>query len=105
MKKNLGIHRSARNTFEEEINPTDSVINIVDVMLVFSCGLLLALVMFWNVDLKAQDMVSIDQGADVSQIDEVQDNIEQSENGGSGYEKMGTVYKDPVTGQLYMLKE
>jgi hypothetical protein len=105
MKKNLGIHRSARNTFEEEINPTDSVINIVDVMLVFSCGLLLALVMFWNVDLKAQDMVSIDQGADVSQIDEVQDNIEQSETGGSGYEKMGTVYKDPVTGQLYMLKE
>lgn len=105
MKKDYCIRRSAADDFEEEINPTDSVINLVDVMLVFSCGLLLALVMFWNVDLSSQNLVSIDQGADVSQIDEIQDNIEQSESGGSGYEKMGTVYKDPVTGKMYMLED
>lgn len=104
MKKNYCVRRSSKNQFEEEINPTDSVINIVDVMLVFSCGLLLALVMFWNVDLTTQNLVSLEQGADVSQVDEIQDKIEQNKSGGSGYEKMGTVYKDPVTGKLYMLE-
>ena len=35
----------------------------------------------------------------------LQEEIEKSEAGGTGYEKMGTVYRDPETGQLYMLEE
>jgi len=34
----------------EEINPLEGAINIVDAMLVFACGLMLALAINWNVD-------------------------------------------------------
>ncbi|MBQ5581590.1 MAG: DUF2149 domain-containing protein [Clostridia bacterium] len=47
--------RLARNTtspfLESEGSPMESIANIVDVMLVFACGLLLALVTVWNVDI------------------------------------------------------
>lgn len=97
--------RSGRR-FEEEINPLDGVVNIVDAMLVFACGLMLSLVIYWNVDLEGNRMVQIEQGSDVTQIKEIQDNIkESSDKSGDSYEKLGTVYKDPKTGKLYMLEE
>ena len=34
----------------EDINPMESVANLADVMLVFACGLLIALIAAWNVD-------------------------------------------------------
>ncbi len=105
MVKASRILRSRRNRqrFGEDINPTDGLINLVDIMLVFSCGLLLSLVMSWNVELKSPDMVALDKGQDVSKIDDVQNNIERSQEGGNGYKKIGTVFRDPSTGQLYML--
>lgn len=95
--------RRRQQRFGDKVNPTDGLINLVDIMLVFSCGLLLCLVMSWNVDLKSKDMTALDLGQDVSQIDEVQNNIERNQEGGTGYERMGTVFRDPVTGQLYLL--
>ena len=97
--------RSFEGFEEEEISPTEGLINLVDAMLVFSCGLLLALVMFWQVDLSNPPLTELEQGAEVTALDEVQEEIEKSEAGGTGYEKMGTVYRDPETGQLYMLEE
>jgi hypothetical protein len=97
-------NRRHQKRFEEDINPTDGLINLVDIMLVFSCGLLLSLVAAWNVDLPKQNMQALEMKKDVSKIDEIQKNIEKSETGGTGYEKMGTVFRDPNTGQLYMLK-
>lgn len=91
--------------FDEEINPLDGVVNIVDAMLVFACGLMLSLVIYWNVDLEGNRMVQIEQGSDVTQIKEVQDNIKKDDKNGESYERLGTVYKDPATGKLYMLEE
>jgi len=103
--KGLHSNRRYRKRFDEEINPTDGLINLVDIMLVFACGLLLSLVMSWNVDLPKQAMEALEMKEDVSRIDEIKGNIERSETSGTGYEKMGTVFRDPNTGQLYMLVE
>lgn len=107
MVKTMRNHKSRRHQqrFGENINPTDGLINLVDIMLVFACGLLLSLVLSWNVELKSRDLTALDIGKDVSRIDEVQENIERSQDGGTGYERMGTVFRDPITGQLYMLAE
>ena len=46
------LSRSTTSPFlESEGSPMESIANIVDVMLVFACGLLLALVTVWNVDI------------------------------------------------------
>ncbi|MDF9409015.1 DUF2149 domain-containing protein [Pelotomaculum isophthalicicum JI] len=97
--------RSRRRGTPEEVNPMDGAINIVDAMLVFACGLMLSLVMHWNVDLgRIGERVNLERGREVLQDPEIRDDLIETEEGrGRLYEKMGTVYKDPATGQLFML--
>ncbi len=96
--------RSRRRGTPEEENPLESAINIVDAMLVFACGLMLALVMHWNVNLgQTGERVNLDLGKEVTQIPDIRDDLIKSDGQGKLYEKLGTVYKDPVTGQLFML--
>lgn len=86
----------------QDENPLEMMVNLMDVMLVFACGLMLALIVNWNVDLGGQEVVSGQEVTDTelssseseSQIDENQD-----------YKKMGTVYQDPETGKLYMVTD
>jgi hypothetical protein len=87
----------------EDVNPMEGVVNIVDAMLVFACGLMLSLIINWNVDIGQEDMVEMSQGQEVTDVEDVQDNLIESENEGNAFEKMGTVYKDPATGKLFML--
>lgn len=99
----VGRLRSRRLKTLEEVNPLEGAINIVDAMLVFACGLMLALVIRWNVDLtEGVERVNVNQGQEVQDADIREDLLETQEEGRL-YEKMGTVYKDPVTGQMFML--
>lgn len=96
--RNSRLSGSSGSAFrEEDANPMESIANIVDVMLVFACGLLLALVTVWNVDI----------GLDVPDIYEVNEVIEQVENDidKGDLVEAGTVYKDPETGALYFVEE
>jgi hypothetical protein len=94
-----------RKDESEDINPMEGVANLVDAMLVLACGLMLALVINWNVDIgSAGTTVEIDQGKEVQQIDGVSANGE-TVNDSSGYEEMGMVYRDPKTGKLYMVQQ
>ena len=45
----------------EEVDPMSSLGNIGDIMLVFACGLMVALVVAWNVDLGKFTQVPMDQ--------------------------------------------
>ncbi len=86
----------------QDENPLEMMVNLMDVMLVFACGLMLALIVNWNVDIGGQEVVSGQEVTDTelsssqseSQIDENQD-----------YKRMGTVYQDPETGKLYMVTD
>jgi hypothetical protein len=90
----------------EDANPLDGAINIVDAMLVFACGLMLSLVIHWNVDLgNVGERVDLNRGQEVTQEQDVRNNLIETQGQGLLYEKMGTVYKDPATGQFFMLTD
>lgn len=95
---------SARSYAEtEDADPRVGLVNLADVMLVFACGLMLALVTYWNLDISAMtEVVQADQMAEVSDIEDLSD---QLNGGGSSFNELGTVYEDPMTGKMYMLKE
>ena len=88
----------------DEANPLEGAINIVDAMLVFACGLMLSLVIHWNVDLdQTGGRVDLKRGQEVTQTQDIRNDLIQTKGQGKLYEKMGTVYKDPATGKLFML--
>ncbi|MEN6325446.1 MAG: DUF2149 domain-containing protein [Syntrophomonas sp.] len=98
--------RSRRRLKTEEVNPLEGAINIVDAMLVFACGLMLALVIRYDVNLGQGDSrVNITSGKEISQDTEIRNDLIETEGKGRLYEKMGTVYKDPKTGKLFMLTD
>lgn len=86
---------------EEDIDPMSGTSNLVDAMLVFACGLLLALVVKYNVPLNAE-MAQATQTGDMTQIENPDTLTDSREDGGKGYEEVGTTYRDPETGQLYV---
>ena len=90
-----------RRRTQEEVDPMSSMANMADVMLVFACGLMVALVMAWNVDLDLFREVETDQELSKDEVTEI---TEQMNGEGNGFVQMGTVYQDPVTGKYYLVE-
>lgn len=92
------LSRSTTSPFlESEGSPMESIANIVDVMLVFACGLLLALVTVWNVDI---GLDRPDNMYEVSDVVEGSQNVQKD-----NLQEAGKVYRDPATGNLYFIEE
>jgi hypothetical protein len=87
---------------EPDADPRVGLVNLADVMLVFACGLMLALVAYWNLDVS--DMHEVVQGSEVTEVNNVQELNEDAQTGG-GFTELGKVYQDPMTGKLYMLQK
>lgn len=86
----------------EDLDPMASLANMVDVMLVFACGLMMALVVAWNVDISSVvETTPIDKLSEVDNIEELQEQL--TSEGGNAYVDMGSVYMDPDTGKYYMV--
>ncbi len=86
---------------DEDVQPMQYVANLTDVMLVLACGLMAAVITFWQVDLK---QTNIDR--DKMQRIEASDVIQQESGSVStdGLVNQGMVYKDPETGTLYIFE-
>ena len=78
------LHKS--QSLREDVNPMESVVNIVDAMLVFACGLMLSLVIYWNVDFQSNNMVSVTPGDEFISEGELNEHMAQSPEGDTGYE-------------------
>ena len=88
----------------DDVDPMQSVANISDCMLVLACGLMLALVMYWNLDV-APAMDEVEMDTDLTELPTDLEEAQMAMNSeGAGYEEMGVVYRDPKTGKMYMLK-
>lgn len=88
------------NRFGEAADPLATMASLVDVMLVFACGLITALVaggMLVSPEFSGAEAVR--KGEEIPEVPEG-----LGESGGGGYEPVGRVYKDPKTGRLYLLK-
>jgi hypothetical protein len=97
-------HRTLR--LPEDVDPLEGATNIVDAMLVFACGLMLALAVYWNIDLgPIGERVDLQRGREVTEALDLREDLIETQGQGELYEKMGTVYKDPRTGQLFMLTD
>ena len=92
--------RNKRNY--EDTDPMSSIANLSDAMLVFACGLLVALVVAYNVNISNVTQVEIDESQEISEDIE---NLDVEGAAGNSYTQRGTVYEDPRTGKLYLLEE
>jgi len=90
-----------RGSLGEDVNPSAYIVNLADCMLVLACGVIVALVAYFEVDLtgvrelKSEEMTPIDPETMPEDIGE----------GGTYYVEAGVVYMDPGTGQLYMVED
>ncbi|MGI6033272.1 MAG: DUF2149 domain-containing protein [Coriobacteriales bacterium] len=93
----------------DDFSPTEGLSNLADCMLVLACGLMVALVVNFNLDVgptyaevkDTENMVTVDQ--DVERVFNGEtDSTSESE---STYEEMGTLFRDTKTGKMYYLKD
>ncbi|MDR2355156.1 MAG: DUF2149 domain-containing protein [Clostridiales Family XIII bacterium] len=86
-------------------NPLEGLANLVDVMLVFACGLMLALVINWNVDIAAKNAENEARSEEMTQLSDVSGGEGTALDDDTAYEKLDVVvYRDPATGKLYMVE-
>jgi hypothetical protein len=97
-----GRFRQRRRLTDDDENPMEGAINIVDAMLVFACGLMLSLVIYWNVDLRSNDMIPVKQGAEAVSAEEIAGQEGEGTPEDGGFIEVGKVYRDPETGKLYL---
>lgn len=91
---------------QQDEEPLGPLANLLDLMLVFACGLIAALIgMSKNVDAHFesatdkpfQNQQVVEKGRELPQMPS------HGESGGSGYEPVGEVYRDPETGKLILI--
>ena len=90
--------------FEHDDDPLGPMANLVDIILVFACGLIAALVAY-SPELQ-QHFDSTRQQRDLSlgeELPQAPDSVQSQLQDGSGYESLGTVYRDPETGKLILI--
>lgn len=91
-----------RRDLQEDVDPMGSLANMADCMLVLACGLMMALVVYWNLDLPSiQEM----DPTDMQQVEDVEEITGEITSTTNPYMELGKVYQDPATGKLYMLTE
>lgn len=93
----------------QDDEPLGPLANLVDIMLVFACGLIAALVaqsadlkQHFNVELQQSQPKIISQGKELTDVPE---SLKDSMKGTEGYQSMGQVYKDPKTGKLILISQ
>ena len=109
--------RRGKGRFDsEEEDPMAGTANLVDAMLVIAVGLLVFLVLAWNMqsvlfndqltqEQKEKVMEAMNQ--EVTEVQEGQilnETPDTSNKNGQGYTEMGKVYKDPSSGKLIMVQ-
>lgn len=114
-------HSSYSGRFErdEGVNPMNYISNLSDIMLVLAVGIMLALVVRWNVDISpsgsgtvgggpsdTQGPVAVDPNeADATFTEEELEQMRgEAEQNGGGLEKRGVLYYDAATGTYYIME-
>ena len=107
--------KSIKRFAEGEEDPMAGTSNLVDAMLVIAVGLLVFLVISWNmqnivfnenmdeqqkqkVKNAIQEVSQLDQGQELNETPDI------SKSSGDGFTEMGKVYRDSDTGKLIMVE-
>jgi hypothetical protein len=105
--------RSNQNRIKEDINPMSYVANLVDAMLVLAVGIMLALIISWNLNVSSTGQVTSEttETEDVSKDDAITsftgDDVAPADDAESvdetQLEEKGTVYYDEGTDTYYII--
>lgn len=88
---------------DDDFSPMEGVGNMADAMLVFACGILLALIISWDVDISEQGEIhNTGTKYQVEGIDKATSTTIESED---DLEEMGKVYRDPKTGKYFVVEK
>ena len=102
-RNNTRIRRNRRRYYasagSEEVNPMEYLSNLSDVMLILAVGIMLALVLHWNVELHAD--YSSDEEKARQAVSFSEDDLQGTEEMPDDVQQMGSVYYDPNTGKYY----
>ena len=98
MLRNSGLRSGIVKAWRQDANPMESVANLVDVMLVFACGLMIAILLHWNVDLR-QEVVSSEDLVEIGSFQEAVENGVLTDD----LDSRGVAYEDPETGKIYIV--
>jgi hypothetical protein len=96
--RSLRQSRLRRARHSDEINPMDGMANLADVMLVFACGILIALIAAWNLDVT--DRMNVP-----TEVQSIGKDSQETVKNPDALKEMGTVYLDPDTGKYYILDD
>lgn len=81
----------------EDVDPMSGLANMADVMLCLAVGIMMALVMHWNIDISSTS--NLDQFKDSKNLSDKQvEDIQKS----NGLQEKGVLYQDPKTGKYYI---
>lgn len=96
-RKRLRLYSRLDARFDDhDEDPRASLVNLVDVMLVFACGLLAAL--------SAGAQSALNNPKPVDKGREIQRPASGVTQSGSGYDRVGEVFRDPKTGKLVLIE-
>ena len=99
------IKRSRRRN-DEDINPMNYISNLSDVMLILAVGIMLSLVIHWQVDLDVSKNAGQEEGQSQSEMEVTttftENDLEDSGNVPDTVERLGDVYYDPESGTYYI---
>ena len=90
-----------RRVLDDE-DPAAGLANLADCMLVLACGLMVALVVAWNIDIR--NVTEVEVADNTQEITDAQTVDNEFVAGGSTYVDMGRVYQDPETGKMYIIE-
>ncbi|AXV38329.1 MAG: hypothetical protein CIT01_09015 [Methanobacterium sp. BRmetb2] len=90
----------------DDEDPSAGIVNLTDSMLVLAVGFLIFAIMALNTNpaIVAQSSGSTQNTVSVTTGEVINDTPATESGSGEGYQEMGTVYKDPDTGKLIMVK-
>ena len=93
-------NRRRSQAYHEDYNPMEGITNLVDVMLIFACGLMVAIILNWNVDLsRVTDVITAEDLVEVQGLEEAVRDGSLMES----FDSKGMVYEDPETGKMYII--
>jgi hypothetical protein len=97
---------SSEHFSKEDDEPLGPLANLVDIILVFACGLIAALV---ALSPNLQDHFNVSKNTPIisegKELSNVPENLKDKMDGTNGYKSLGQVYKDPLTGKLILISK
>lgn len=97
----LGAQRN--QAVREDVNPMATVSNLVDAMLVLAVGIMLALIVSWNLNIAENGQVSDNAKKEDAITDFNEEEMNDSELSNDQLQKEGTVYYDSETDKYYVI--